>query len=317
MTIARLPIRHVQLGPLRIPHSNTAVDAVLVTVAVLVIGGPLIASQAAVLMVGGYLAGLLNCAAGSGGLVSLLAVMATGVAPHAATVANQAATPASFVPARKRLLAGQASPVAVTVMIGGTVAGSVVLAAMPPRTFAAVAPAVITVAVVLLLAQPYSPAVLAWLHRRHLNRVHARLQRGQDLPVLMLERPPGRLAPARVPLALLVCGVYAGLIGAGVGTLTVMILSYFLRGPLADAAQARNKLCLFAAIAAGGTVVTMTLLAGHPVAWLAVMVMAPAMWAGGRHGVQLVERLRPYDFWLRILIAMTSLGMAAWLLLSR
>lgn len=314
----------VRIGPLRIPRLPVAVDAALVGAAVLVVlawaGGPLIATQAAVLACSGYLAGLLNTAAGSGGLVSLLAVMATGVPAHAAAVANQAATPASFAPARKRMLAGSgagsATPAMIAAMIAATVAGSVVLAFMPPATFAAVAPAVIAAAVVLLLLQPYSPALLRRLHRRHLDRACRRLQRDRNLPVLTVELPAARWTRLRMPLALLACGLYAGLVGAGVGTLTVMILAYFMNGSLADAAQVRNKLCLFAATAAGGTVLTLTILAGYPVAWLAALVMAPAMYVGGAHGVRLVEVLRPYDFWLRILIAATSMGMATWLIVN-
>lgn len=309
----------VRLPGSRAVHIAMALDAVLAVVIICLATGQTvilaIGGQVVMLAAGGYAAGLLNTAAGSGGLVSMMAAMAAGVAPHAAVVASQAATPASFIPARHRLLAGTASPLSIAAMVVATAAGSVVLAFMPPGVFASVAPVVIVIATVLLMVQPYAPGLLEWVRQRRLSRRSRRLRRARDLPVIITgrERPTRHLSAVHMPAMLAGCGLYAGLIGAGVGTLTVMLLAYVMRGPMADAAAVRNRVCLFAATTAGGTVVAMTVLAGNPVPWVAAATMAPAMYFGGRHGVKLVNRLRPYDFWLRILIAISSLGMVAWL----
>ena len=228
--------------------------------------------------------GFLNTAGGGGAVVTFLALTATGVPALTAHATSQLVTPASFLggfrlarehrPGRSTLVAGCA----------GTVVGVGVLALTPPDTFRAVAPWCLLPAAALVVAQEPVRRVVA--------------------------RTGHALGPGTTLAATFACGVYAGMIGVGTGTLVLAVLGLapgFARLPLRDLLRTRNVLLLGMAL-----LVSAAFAATGLVDWeLVALLLAPAA-AGGWLGARLVGRLPVLV--LQGLVAVTALGGTAWLL---
>jgi uncharacterized membrane protein YfcA len=229
-----------------------------------------------------FLAGLLNTAGAGGAILSFLVLTATGVAPLTAHATNQLITPLSFVSAARA--ARRSRPCAAVVVAGclGTVAGVAILTCVPPSAFQAVAPWVILPAAVIVALQGRA--------KRHLTT-----QRGQ--------RRTATLA------AMLTCGIYAGLIGVGTGTLVLVVLGMGAASTsLGRLLPTRNVLCLGMAIVVG-LAFALTGLVDWP---LAALLALPAL-VGGLLGTRLVGRLP--DPALRTGVVLTATAGAIWLLL--
>jgi len=229
--------------------------------------------------------GFLNTAGGGGAVVTFLALTATGVPAITAHATTQLVTPASFLggfrlvrdhrPGRRSLVAGCV----------GTVAGVAVLTVTPPETFQTVAPWCLLPAAALVVAQE---------------------------PVRRLVARTGRtLGPATTTVATFVCGVYAGLIGVGTGTLALAVLGLapgFAGMALRDLLRTRNVLLLGMAL-----LVSVAFAVTGLVDWtLVVLLVVPAA-VGGWLGTRLVGRL-PVPV-LQGLVVATALGGTAWLVL--
>ncbi len=229
--------------------------------------------------------GVLNTAGGGGAVVTFLALTATGVPALTAHATGQLVTPASFLggvrlvrrhpPGRAPLVAGCA----------GTLAGVAVLTVTPPGTFQAVAPWCLLPAAGLVLAQE---------------------------PVRRLVARTGRTAgPVTTMAATFGCGVYAGLVGLGTGTLALAVLGLapgFAGRPLRDLLRTRNVLLLAMAV-----LVSVAFAVTGLVDWRLVALLAAPAAAGGWLGTKLVGRL-PVPA-LQALVVATALGGTAWLLL--
>lgn len=230
-----------------------------------------------------FVAGVLNTAGGGGAILSFVVLTTTGVAPLTAHATNQLVTPLSFL-AAARAARGTRPRVALLVAgCVGTVAGVGILATTSPAAFQAVAPWVLLPAAVLV-------AVQGWAKRR--------------LPARRRDRHP--LATAA---AMLTCGVYAGLIGVGTGTLVLVVLGMGAAGgALNRLLPVRNVLCL------GMAVVVAAAFAFTGLAdWaLAALLAVPAV-LGGLVGTRLVGRLP--DPALRAGVVLTAIAGAVWLLL--
>ncbi|HEX2130146.1 MAG TPA: sulfite exporter TauE/SafE family protein [Actinophytocola sp.] len=235
-------------------------------------------------MTAAFVTGFLNTAGGGGAVVTFLALTATGVPALTAHATSQLVTPASFLggarlvrehrPGRGPLLTGCA----------GTVVGVAVLTVTPPETFRAVAPWCLLPAAALVVAQE---------------------------PVRRLVARTGRsLGPATTLAATFACGVYAGLIGVGTGTLVLAVLGLapgFTRLPLRDLLRTRNVLLLGMAL-----LVSVAFAVTGLVDWrLVALLLVPAA-LGGWLGARLVGRL-PVPV-LQGLVVVTAIGGTAWLL---
>jgi uncharacterized membrane protein YfcA len=164
----------------------------------------------------------------------------------------------------------------------GTLAGVAILACVPPAAFQAVAPWVILPAAVIVALQGRA--------KRHLSS----------------PRTPHRVATLA---AMLTCGVYAGLIGVGTGTLVLVVLGMSAaHASLGRLLPTRNVLCLGMAIVVG-LAFALTGLVNWP---LAALLAVPAL-LGGLLGTRLVGRLP--DPALRTGVVITATAGAIWLLL--
>lgn len=237
------------------------------------------------LVLAAFLTGILNTASGGGAIVSFLAMTATGIPPLTAHATSQLVTPMSFLTAARHV--GRHRPAVLLLVAGcsGTVAGVAILALTPPATFAAVAPFVLMLAVVLVVVQ---------------GRVKRRVDRSHPV-----------LRPRATAVATLACGLYAGLIGAGCGTLVLAVLGLATRWPagsLASLMHTRNVLLLGMALLVAAAFATTGLVDWHAAALLALPGLAGG-WVGTKLAGHLPEPV------LRAGIVATALGGAIWMVL--
>jgi uncharacterized membrane protein YfcA len=144
----------------------------------------------------------------------------------------------------------------------GGIAGSVLLLALPERSFVAVVPWLILLACALIALQdPLRVALARWPHADH---------------------------PAALWVAQLVISVYGGYFGAGMGILMLAAMGLMLKEGLQHANALKNLNALLTNSAA----VVIFLAAAH-VRWPEAAVMAVASLAGGWIGAHFARRLPP------------------------
>jgi uncharacterized protein len=230
--------------------------------------------------------GFFNTAGGGGAVVTFLALTAAGVPALTAHATSQLVTPASFLGGFRLVREYRPGWSSLVSGCAGTVAGVAVLTVTPPATFQAVAPWCLLPAAALVVAQD---------------------------PVRRLIGRTGRtLGPATTVAATFACGVYAGLIGVGTGTLALAVLGLapgFTRLSLRDLLRTRNVLLLgMALLVSAGFAVT------GLVDWTLVALLVVPAAVGGWLGTKLVGRL-PIPV-LQGLVVATAVGGALWMLLG-
>lgn len=237
----------------------------------------------------GFAAGALNVAGAPGSLLSFLALSATGMPPLVANATNLAATPMSFVggvPAAWR--ARRDYPVgglgAVGAAIGGTVTGVWLVNRMSTEAFRSMAPALLMIAAIVLVIDPWLRPRVTVIRRRGIHR----------------HRDEGSIArPVLMAGCLFVAGVYAGAWGAGVGVLVLLVLSFTTSWPGPAAHTARILVCQ---VTSGIGLIAFALT--DLVIWPLFFVLAVPMTVGGLLGELLAHRL-PGEL-LRMVVAVMS-----------
>jgi uncharacterized membrane protein YfcA len=228
--------------------------------------------------------GMLNTAGGGGAVVTFLALSATGVPALTAHATSQLVTPASFLgglrtareyrPDRRWMVAGTA----------GAICGVGILAVTPANTFQALAPWCLLPSAALVVIQE---------------------------PVRRLVRSTGRwIGPTTTTVAVFVCGVYAGLIGVGTGTLAVAVLGLvpaFVSTPIATLLRTRNVLLTVMAV-----VVSATFAVTGLADWALVAQLAVPAAVGGWLGTQLIGHVPAWT--LRAVIVATAVAATVWLI---
>jgi uncharacterized protein len=232
----------------------------------------------------GVVAGLVGTAGGITSLVSYPALLATGLAPLAANVANLVALigcwPGSAAASREEL-EGKGrwllrwAPLAA----GGAAAGSILLLTTPSNVFARVVPFLVLAGSVSLLVQPR-------LTRRHRRR-----------------------AGAGLPLGLTAVSLYNGYFGAGSGVMTLALLLITADDSLPRANALKNMLIGAATLAS-----VLVFATSAPVDWAAAIPLGVGMLAGSTLGPRVTRRIPPGL--LRWLVALLGLVLAVQLWLS-
>jgi uncharacterized protein len=225
--------------------------------------------EALALLGAGIAAGAINAVVGSGTLITFPTLLAFGYAPVLANVTNNIGVlPGSVTGAwaYRRELAGQKARVLrlAGMSIAGGLLGAILLLELPESAFDAVVPALILLACVLVILQP-------WLSRKVAQRNHAVAHGG---------------APALGGTFL--TGVYGGYFGAAQGVLLVAILGIFVDDDLQRLNAVKNVLAgLVNAVAA------IVFVAVSEVAWGAAAMIAIGSTAGGQLGGMYGRRLSP------------------------
>ena len=218
----------------------------------------------------GIAAGAINTVVGSGTLITFPVLLALGVPPVTANVSNTIGlVPGSFSGSwsYRRELAGQGGRLArlgSASLIGG-VTGALLLLVLPPGVFDDVVPALIIVALVLVVAQP-------WLARRLLGAEHRESAAG---PVLLWA-------------TVLLTGMYGGYFGAAQGVLLIALIGIMLEADLQRANALKNVLTGLVNAVAG----VVFLILARP-DWTYVLVIAIGSAIGGQIGGVIGRRLSP------------------------
>jgi hypothetical protein len=226
--------------------------------------------ECVLVLAAGVFAGAINTVVGSGTLVTFPVLLAVGYGPVVANVSNTIGlVPGSVSGAigYRRELAGQRRRVltlASASLLGG-ITGAVLLLSLPGSAFEAIVPALIALALVLVLAQP------------RLSRAFAE-RRGKV-------RPHG--GP---PLwgGVFGTGVYGGYFGAAQGVILLAICGIAIPEDLQRINALKNVL---AGIVNGVAAAVFIVFAS--VAWLPALLLAAGSAAGGQLGARIGRRLSP------------------------
>jgi uncharacterized protein len=221
-------------------------------------------------LLAGVCAGTINTVVGSGTLITFPALLAVGLPPVTANVSNTVGLfPGSFVGAYgyRRELAGQRPRVsslgAASVLGGGC--GAVLLLVLPAAAFRDVVPALILLALLLVVL---GPRINAWAARRG----HA---------VSGTVRWPLWIATAAT-------GVYGGYFGAAQGVLLLALLGISIDDDLQRHNAVKNVLTALANLVSG---VVFAFVA--PISWPVVGLIAAGATVGGVLGARVGRRLSP------------------------
>jgi uncharacterized membrane protein YfcA len=240
------------------------------------------------LVAAGAAAGVVGSAGGITSMISYPALLAAGLAPLQAAVANNVALvacwPGSALGSRPELVRRRGwvarwAPVAG----GGGALGAALLLSTPPGAFARVVPFLVALGALALALEPR----LGPLRRRGARRPRRRLA----------------LVAWLVPIS-----TYNGYFGAGSGIMTLALMLAQVDRDLPRANALKNMLIGAASLGAAVAFV----IAGR-VQWPAVAPLAAGMFAGSAFGPVLVRRLPASALrWLIVLLGL-ALAVALWL----
>lgn len=242
------------------------------------------ASDVAVLLVAGVVAGVVGTAGGITSLVSYPALLAAGVPARAADVVNVVALvvcwPGAALASRPEL-EGRAQWLGRWSWVPalGGMTGAVLLILTPASAFERVVPFLVAGASLVLLVQPKLSARAG--HRTNGNR-----------PLLFG--------------GLLSVSTYNGYFGAGAGVMTLALMLLTVDDHLARANALKNMLVGAATLASAAV-----LALWGSVEWTAAAPLAVGLFAGSMLGPRVARRL-PAGL-LRWLVALVGAGLAVWL----
>ncbi|HEX6327079.1 MAG TPA: sulfite exporter TauE/SafE family protein [Jiangellaceae bacterium] len=224
--------------------------------------------EAGLVVLAGLGAGTINAVVGSGSLITFPTLIWVGLPPVVANVSNTVGLvpgAASGAWGYRRELAGQRGRLlrlgAGT--LSGALVGAILLLVLPPDVFATVVPALILLACLLVVIQP-------WLVRR------------------LADRPRRDHGGPLVWLAIFATGMYGGYFGAAQGVLLIAVLAVGLDETLQRVNAAKNVLGGLANLVAGLLFIVVA-----DVNWAAAGLVAAGAVVGGLLGARVARRLAP------------------------
>jgi uncharacterized protein len=223
--------------------------------------------EAASLLIGaGIVAGIIGSGGGVTSLVSYPALLAVGIAPLPASIANLVAGvvmgPGSALSSRPELAETRIVLLRLLpVSILGTIAGAGLLLVTPPVVFARVVPFLVAAGSLVLVLQP---TLLRLTGQRHGGR-----------PLLIL-------------VSVGVVSVYGGYFGAGSGVMLLAVILLFVDSRVPPANAIKNIL-----LGAISVVAATVFVVGGPVSWGAVLSLAVGLLIGSLLGPIIVRHLPP------------------------
>jgi uncharacterized membrane protein YfcA len=227
-------------------------------------------AQMVAVLLAGVAAGTINTVVGSGTLITFPTLLAVGVPPVTANVSNTLGlVPGSMSGAigYRRELAGQRARLVRLgiASVAGGITGAVLLLVLPPGAFKAIVPALIALALLLVVFGPALTSALA--HTRHRPREHVTVT---------------------LWLCVLLTGVYGGYFGAAQGVLLMGIFGVFL----ADTLQRHNGLKNVLAGLVNAVAAVLFMFTGH-LNWAAAALVAGGSIIGAALGARVGRRLSP------------------------
>lgn len=244
------------------------------------------------LMAGGVVAGSINAVVGSGSLVTFPLLIAFGYSPVLANVTNNVGVlPASVAAtfAHRAEFRGEWRRLALILCFSaaGGITGAVLLLRLPSEAFDAIVPALIVLALLLVV---FGPWIKRWTTRLHRGPAH----HGHPVATIVVAG---------------LTAVYGGYFGAAQGVLLLALLSITMTGTLARANAYKNAMAAVANIAAAIVFVIAT-----EVAWPAAAAIAIGSFIGGSLGGRYGRRIPQTAY--RIVIVAVGLAALAYFLLT-
>ena len=252
----------------------------------------------------GVAAGTINTVVGSGTLITFPTLIGLGYPPVLANVSNNVGLvpgALSGIYGYRAELTGQRARVirlGSASLLGGLV-GAILLLVLPQSAFKAIVPALIALALVMVLAQP-------WLSKKVTARQQARQggQSGSGAPEPAQSLQVGGPVLWTMVFAL---GIYGGYFGAAQGILLLGLLGILFTDDLQRINAVKNVLaCVVNAVAA-----VVFIIATH-VDWTIAALIAAGSIIGGQIGARAGRRLPPWG--LRIVIVCVGVAALARLL---
>ena len=227
------------------------------------------------ILLAGLAAGTINTIVGSGTLITFPTLLFFGFNPVVANISNTVGLVAGGITGIHGYRAeldgqGHALRRLAPASLLGAVTGALLLLVLPARAFEAIVPALIGLALVLVLAGP-------WLQRKAAARHTGTGRRGPGANALLVG-------------GVYVAGVYGGYFGAAQGVLLVGVMSVLMTEPLQRINGFKNVLgTVVNAVAA----VTFIIVAPDKVDWVVAALIAVGALAGGWVGAHVGRRLPP------------------------
>jgi len=227
-------------------------------------------TECAVIVFAGMGAGVINTVVGSGTLLTFPVLLWAGLPPVAANVANNiglAPGSVSGAVGYRKELSGSRSRIvrfSAAALLGGA-CGAILLAVLPPGVFRMAAPVLISVALLLVVAEP-------WLGRR--------------LAAWRENAPPD--GSRGMVVAVFVTSVYGGYFGAGQGVILLAVMGVLMAEPLQQVNALKNVLQGVDNVASALIFVVIA-----QVDWLVVALLAFGAIVGGQVGAKAGRRLPP------------------------
>ncbi len=231
------------------------------------------------ILLAGVAAGAINAAVGSGTLVTFPILLSFGYPPVTATISNSLGlVPGGFSGTwgYRRELAGQKRRILqlVPASLLGALTGAWLLLHLPEATFEAVVPALIVVALVLVVAQPRIQKALAARRER---------REGEDD-----EKSSGRAWMAATFVCVYLVGCYGGYFAAAQGILLVGVVNILMNESLQRINALKNLLTLVVNVVAATAYIVV---AFDRISWSAVGLIAVGSLIGGLVGSGVGRRL--------------------------
>jgi uncharacterized membrane protein YfcA len=267
--------------------------------------------QALAIFAAGLAAGTINTVVGSGTLITFPTLLALGYPPVLANVSNNVGLvpgAASGVHGYRKELTGQRRRMlrlGPASLLGGLV-GAILLLVLPQDAFKAIVPALIAIALIMVVIQP---RLAKWVAVRQAARQPAPVTAtvgGPSSGAAGQEAPPAPAADAAggpVLFALVfLAGIYGGYFGAAQGVLLIGMLGIAISDSLQRINAVKNVLAGFV----NGIAAIVFIVATH-IDWGAAGLIAAGSIIGGQLGARIGRRLPPWG--LRVVIV--CVGIAA------
>ncbi|GLE52519.1 sulfite exporter TauE/SafE family protein [Mycobacterium montefiorense] len=239
----------------------------------------MLASHVVVIGLAGFAAGAINALVGSGTLITFPTLVALGFPPVTSTMSNAVGLVAGSVSGTwgyRAELGGQWDRLRwqIPASLVGGVLGSFLLLHLPENVFIKVVPALLVLALALVVA---GPRIQSW----------ARQRAEAD------GRPAEHVSPRRMALLVFgtfVVGVYGGYFTAAQGILLVGVMGALLPESMQRMNAAKNLLALVVNVVAA---VGYTLVAFDRISWPVAGIIAASSLVGGVVGARYGRRLSP------------------------
>lgn len=227
----------------------------------------------------GFGAGAINALVGSGTLITFPTLVTLGYPPVTATMSNAVGLVAGSVSGTwgyRAELAGQWNRLRwqIPASLAGAVLGAFLLLHLPPTVFTAIVPALLVIALVLVVV---GPKLQSWAARR----------------AEVAGRSPEHITPGRMAALVFgtfAVGVYGGYFTAAQGILLVGMMGALLPESVQRMNAAKNLLALLVNVVAA---VSYSLVAFHRISWPAAGLIAAGSLIGGLVGARYGRRLSP------------------------